>query len=106
MIRKQLVDEEQCLAVYSDTGIDLNKPVIGMCTGGMSSCSLVLTAFMCGCPDTALFLVSIRVKRWLFTLKEKQLKAFISKCDLKFTLATYYISYILIISYLMPGNFT
>ena len=41
--------------VYSDAGIDLSKPVIGMCIGGMSSCTLVLTAHLCGCPDVALY---------------------------------------------------
>ena len=45
----------RCFIVYSDAGIDLNKPVIGMCIGGMSSCTLVLTAHLCGCPDVALY---------------------------------------------------
>ena len=41
--------------MYADAGIDLSKPVIGMCIGGMSSCTLVLTAHLCGCPDVALY---------------------------------------------------
>lgn len=41
--------------VYSDAGIDLSKPVIGMCSGGMSSSSLVLGAYLCGCPHAALY---------------------------------------------------
>jgi len=45
------------LTVYADAGIDLAKPVIGMCIGGLSSCTLVLTALMCGCPDAALYYV-------------------------------------------------
>ena len=44
--------------VFSDAGVDLSKPVICMCSGGMSSCSLLLAAHLCGCPDTALYLVS------------------------------------------------
>lgn len=48
-----------CLSVYSDAGIDLSKPIIGMCIGGMSSCSLVLTAHLCGCPDVALYHVKL-----------------------------------------------
>ncbi|KAL9950325.1 hypothetical protein ACROYT_G042810 [Oculina patagonica] len=41
--------------VYADGGIDLSKPVIGMCGGGMSSCALVLAAHLCGCPDVAVY---------------------------------------------------
>ncbi|CAH3144325.1 unnamed protein product [Porites lobata] len=41
--------------VYSDAGIDLSKPMIGMCSGGMSSSSLVLGAYLCGCPHAALY---------------------------------------------------
>lgn len=41
--------------VYFDAGIDLSKPIISMCNGGMSSCTLVLTAYLCGCPDVALY---------------------------------------------------
>ncbi|XP_029204374.2 thiosulfate sulfurtransferase-like [Acropora millepora] len=44
--------------VFSDAGVDLSKPVICMCFGGMSSCSLLLAAHLCGCPDTALYLGS------------------------------------------------
>lgn len=47
---------DQLKKVFSDAGVDLNKPVIGMCSGGMSSCTLVLVAHLCGCPDTALYL--------------------------------------------------
>ena len=48
--------------VYRDAGIDLSKPVIGMCNGGMSSCTLVLTAHVCGCPDVALYHVRLTDK--------------------------------------------
>ena len=41
--------------VYTDAGIDLSKPLIGMCNSGMSSCSLVLAAHLCGCPDVAVY---------------------------------------------------
>ena len=30
-----------------------------MCNGGMSSCTLVLTAYLCGCPDVALYHVRL-----------------------------------------------
>ena len=43
--------------VYTDAGIDLTKPVIGMCSSGMSSCTLVLAGHLCGCPNAALYLV-------------------------------------------------
>ncbi|KAL9950323.1 hypothetical protein ACROYT_G042807 [Oculina patagonica] len=46
---------EELKKVYADAGIDLSKPVIGMCIGGMSSCTLILTAHLCGCPDAALY---------------------------------------------------
>ena len=49
-----------CIAVFSDAGIDLSKPVICMCFSGMSSCTLVLAAYLCGCPDTAVYLVSYK----------------------------------------------
>lgn len=42
--------------VYANAGIDLSKPVICMCFSGMSSCSLLLAAHLCGCSDTALYL--------------------------------------------------
>ncbi|CAH3144327.1 unnamed protein product [Porites lobata] len=52
---KALKTVDELKKVYSDAGIDLSKPVIGMCIGGMSSCTLVLTAHLCGCPDVALY---------------------------------------------------
>ncbi|KAJ7388900.1 hypothetical protein OS493_035047 [Desmophyllum pertusum] len=52
---KTLKTVDELKKVYADAGIDLKKPVIGMCIGGMSSCTLVLTAHMCGCPDVALY---------------------------------------------------
>lgn len=57
-----------CLSVYSDAGIDLSKPIIGMCIGGMSSCSLVLTAHLCGCPDVALYHVKLIFFNVLFDI--------------------------------------
>ena len=32
--------------------------MISMCSGGMSSCTLVLVAHLCGCTDAAVYLVS------------------------------------------------
>lgn len=48
------------LTVYCDARIDLTKPVIGMCSGGLSSSSLVLGAYLCGCPHAALYHVRRR----------------------------------------------
>jgi len=42
--------------VFADAGIDLSKPVVSMCSGGMSSCALVLLAHLCGCTDAAVYL--------------------------------------------------
>lgn len=52
---KTLKTVDELKKVWSDAGIDLSKPVIGMCIGGISSCTLVLTAHLCGCPDVALY---------------------------------------------------
>ncbi|KAJ7388901.1 hypothetical protein OS493_035048 [Desmophyllum pertusum] len=52
---KILKTVDELKKVYADVGIDLSKPVITMCGSGMSSCTLVLAAHVCGCPDVALY---------------------------------------------------
>lgn len=54
-----------CPTVYADVGIDLSKPVITMCGSGMSSCTLVLAAHVCGCPDVALYPVRLNDFSWI-----------------------------------------
>lgn len=52
---KSLKKLDDLKKVYIDAGIDLSKPLIGMGNSGMSSCSLVLAAHLCGCPEVAVY---------------------------------------------------
>ena len=48
--------------------MDLEKPLVGMCNSGMSSCTSLLAAYMAGKQDAQLYLVSPNSQtQWTFT---------------------------------------
>lgn len=57
-----LNEETNCLKsvyelkqLFADSDIELNKPIVTMSTHGISSCALALAAYVCGCPNVAVF---------------------------------------------------
>ncbi|ESO97425.1 hypothetical protein LOTGIDRAFT_115146, partial [Lottia gigantea] len=50
-----LKSREQLLQEMKASGMDLSKPVVTHCNGGMSSCTLAFVAELCGNPDVAVY---------------------------------------------------
>ena len=44
--------------MFDQAGVDLNKPIVAMCGGGISSCWILVAALLCGAKTVALYDVS------------------------------------------------
>ncbi|XP_041378724.1 thiosulfate sulfurtransferase-like isoform X2 [Gigantopelta aegis] len=53
--RMEFKSVDELKEVFSEAGVDVNKPVVGHCNSGMSSCNTVLAALLCGSPRAALY---------------------------------------------------
>lgn len=59
-VHNRLHTVEKLHQIFHERGIDLNKPVVGMCKSGMSSCTAAFVAMLCGATDVAVYLGGYR----------------------------------------------
>lgn len=53
--RGAVKNPEELMKLFTEAGIDLNKPITASCGSGVTACCLVLASYLCGKKDTCLY---------------------------------------------------